>query len=238
MRKLTPIEVYNELQNDKDVFKQCGKITFSLGDVSVVVKHRDAVGNILQEWLEEYFKRKNIYYSINENTQMPPDFYLSENRKESLLEIKAFNCFATPAFAIAEFNMYADELITSPWVLDTKYLIFGYMMDSDGSISIKDIWLKNVWEITRNSKNWALKLQVKRGVIQEIRPASFNKNKKVFDSKEDFVSAVENVIYKNPSSNQKWEGWRDRFLENYEKHFGYTIAIPEWDEIREKYTDK
>lgn len=236
MFKLTPNGVYDKLLDDREIFNQCGKIRFSLCDISVIVKHRDVVGNILQEWLEEYFKRNNIYYSVNENTQLPPDFYLSENRKESLLEIKAFNYDSNPAFAIADFNMYQEELILMPWVLDTKYLIFGYNMDVEGNISIKDIWLKNVWEITCPSKKWALKLQVKRGVVRELRPSNVKKEGNRFDSKEEFLSAVEDTVSKNPDTANLAESWRQRFLENYENHYGASLSIPKWEELSEKFT--
>lgn len=44
---------------------------------------------------------------------------------------------------------------------DVDYLIFGYDMGDDGVVTIKDVWLKKVWEITRPMEDWSVNLQVK-----------------------------------------------------------------------------
>ncbi len=70
---------------------QEGTIKFFLGSVDIIVKQRDVVGNIMQEWLEGWLKKNGVEYAVSENTQMPPDFFLDkENRTKALLEIKAF----------------------------------------------------------------------------------------------------------------------------------------------------
>ena len=90
--KLTVEQVYNKLVNDDKILTKKGQITFTLGDIDIIVKQRDVVGNIMQEWIEGWLKKNNIDYSLNDNTQMPPDFYLDpENKNEGLMEIKAFN---------------------------------------------------------------------------------------------------------------------------------------------------
>lgn len=52
MKKLTPEEVYHRLLDDYDIKSIDGKIQFMLGDVDIIVKQKDVVGNIVQEWLE------------------------------------------------------------------------------------------------------------------------------------------------------------------------------------------
>ena len=90
--KLTVEEVYNKLVNDDKILTKQGRITFTLGDIDIIVKQRDVVGNIMQEWIEGWLKKNDIDYSLNDNTQMPPDFYLTpDNKTEGLMEIKAFN---------------------------------------------------------------------------------------------------------------------------------------------------
>lgn len=37
-------------------------------------------------------------------------------------------------------------------MLDVDYLIFGYDMDDNGNVTIKDLWLKKVWQITRSEE--------------------------------------------------------------------------------------
>ena len=50
--KLTAEQVYEKLLNEDKILEQKGQIKFYLNDVDVVVKQKDVVGNIMQEWLE------------------------------------------------------------------------------------------------------------------------------------------------------------------------------------------
>jgi type-2 restriction enzyme nlaIV len=43
--------------------------------------------------------------------------------------------------------MYASEIQEKPYMLDVDYLILGYDMSDDGVVTIKDVWLKKVWQI-------------------------------------------------------------------------------------------
>ena len=89
-RKLTVEEVYNKLVNDDKILTKQGRITFTLGDIDIIVKQRDVVGNIMQEWIEGWLKKNDIDYSLNDNTQMPPDFYLTpDNKTEGLMGDKS-----------------------------------------------------------------------------------------------------------------------------------------------------
>lgn len=93
---LTPEEVYERLLNVDKITTLDGQIRFYLGDVDIIVKQKDVVGNIIQEWLEGWLKHNHIFFMPNDNTQMPPDFFLSEDKKVNLLEVKAFNADAHP----------------------------------------------------------------------------------------------------------------------------------------------
>ena len=109
--QLTVEEIYSRLVNDDKILTKKGRITFSLGDIDIIVRQRDVVGNIMQEWIEGWLKKNGIEYALNENTQMPPDFYLNpKNKTEELMEIKAFNYKAGPGFDIADFRMYEQEI--------------------------------------------------------------------------------------------------------------------------------
>ena len=84
--KLTVDEIYDKLINDDKILTKKGRITFTLGDIDIIVKQRDVVGNIMQEWIEGWLKKNEIDYALNVNTQMPPDFYLNpENKTEELM---------------------------------------------------------------------------------------------------------------------------------------------------------
>lgn len=68
--KLTVEEIYNKLINDDKILTKKGRITFSLGDINIIVRQRDVVGNIMQEWIEGWLKKNGIEYALNENTQI------------------------------------------------------------------------------------------------------------------------------------------------------------------------
>lgn len=164
--RLTAEQVYDRLLNVDKIKTVEGQIRFYLGDVSIIVRQKDVVGNIIQEWLEGWLRKNNIAFAPNINTQMPPDIFLNpDNHTEDLLEVKAFNYSASPGFDIADFKAYAREILENPYMLHTKYIIFGYSMNDEGIVTIRDLWLKNVWEICRSMDGWPLNVQYKNKVI-------------------------------------------------------------------------
>lgn len=243
--KLTVEEIYNRLINEDKILSQKGKITFSLGDVNIIVRQRDVVGNIMQEWLEGWLKKHDIQYALNDNSQMPPDFYLDpDNKKENLLEIKAFNYKAGPGFDIADFRMYEQEIAVKPWMLNVSYLIFGYEMTDDGIVTIKKAWIKKVWEMSRPMKSgnkktiWPINLQIKKGTVHKIRPAKwYGKSTmfKTYDSMEDFLAAMEETVYKNKDTRDDGPDWLSTVVDNYNKYYDTSISVPRWNEISGKY---
>lgn len=148
--KLTAEELYDRLLNDDRILTKKGRITFRLGDIDIIVRQSDVVGNIMQEWIEGWMKHNGVEYALNSNTQMPPDFFLNpDDTRRELLEVKAFNYKSSPGFDIADFKMYEREIAEKPWMLDVSYLIFGYDMSDDGIVTIKRMWRQKVWEICR-----------------------------------------------------------------------------------------
>ena len=125
--------------NEDKILEIRGQIKFFLGDVDIIVKQKDVVGNIIQEWLQGWLEKRGIEYYPSENTQMPPDFFLNpDDLTKNLLEVKAFNRNAGPGFDIADFRMYEEEIINKPYMLDVDYLIFGYEMSADGYVTIEE----------------------------------------------------------------------------------------------------
>ena len=238
--RLTSQEVYNKLMNEDKILELKGLIRFYLGDIDIIVHQKDVVGNIIQEWLQGWLDKNDIEYSPSENTQMPPDFFLNpDNLSEDLLEVKAFNRMASPGFDIADFRMYEEEIIDKPYMLNVDYLIFGYDMDERGIVTIKDLWLKKVWEITRRMKGWPINLQIKQNVVHKIRPGVWYSNQKgnypMFRCLEDFISAMEEAVYQNPKTHDIAGSWKRKFIESYEKHYGIKLNIPRWSDIEETY---
>jgi len=236
--KLTADKIYQMLIEDDKILTLTGQIRFYLGDVNIIVRQKDVVGNIIQEWLQGWLDQHKIEYAPSENTQMPPDFFLDpEDKTSNLLEVKAFNREKSPGFDIADFRMYEEEIIEKPYMLHVDYLIFGYNMSSDGIVTIKDLWLKKVWQITCSSADWALKLQVKEKVVNKIRPCVwYGRNRfPAFETMEDFVSAIEETVYQDTRTHNQFSLWRKRFTESYNRFYGTDITIPKWDHIKTKY---
>ena len=238
--KLTAQDIYNKLIQEDKILEVSGCITFDLAQVNIVVKQKDVVGNIIQEWLAGWMKARGIYYQQGENSQMPPDFFLSVDRSVNLLEVKAFNRLATPAFDIADFKSYYRELLSKPYMLHVDYLIFGYEMTSDGQVIIRDLWIKKVWEITRRMGEWPLNLQIKQGVVQKIRPCTWYSTAKrrsftPFRCLEDFVAAIEETVYRNPDTRHVASTWLVDFKRAYKAHYGMSPSIPRWVDIEQTY---
>ena len=55
-------EIYNRLLKDEKILEIEGQIKFYLGDVDIVVKQKDVVGNIMQEWLQGWMDARGIEY--------------------------------------------------------------------------------------------------------------------------------------------------------------------------------
>ncbi len=171
---------------------------------------------------------------------MPPDFFLNPQDKErDLLEVKAFNRRSNPGFDIADFRAYEEEIIKQPYMLYVDYLIFGYDMSDEGVVTIKDLWLKKVWEITRTSEKWPLNLQVKQGVVHKIRPGMWYSTKEskmpMFKSLEHFLSAIEETMYQDGKTHNAAPSWKRDFLASYRKYYKKDLVIPHWDSIVGEY---
>lgn len=239
--RLTAREIVDKLLNDDNILELVGEIKFYLGDVDIVVKQKDVVGNIMQEWLQGWLDKNGIEYAPSENSQMPPDFFLNpDDKTKELLEVKAFNRNGSPGFDIADFRMYVEEIQEKPYMLDVDYLIFGYDMSDSGVVTIKDVWLKKVWQITRRMANYPINLQVKDNVIHKIRPGVWYSERAtdyaIFDCLEDFICAIEETTFKEPKlRNSIASTWLEKFQRNYKAWYGYELNVPRWGAIKNKY---
>ncbi len=194
----------NHLESKK-IFKQlivdlptlAGGTQFNLGEISLQIEGKDGLGGLIEEWFGVWANsyRFNIYNpKIAEGaSQEFPDYYVGSSR-DGYLEIKTFDADASPNFDIANFESYCESLADNPFRLFSDYIIFSYKLNGS-KLKINEIWLKKIWEITCPSAAYPLKTQNKRGIIYNIRPASFHSPKKVsrfpvFNSPIKFINAL------------------------------------------------
>ena len=108
------------------------------------------------------------------------------------------------------------------------------MNEDTGIVTIKDMWLKYVWEITAPAKKTAMTVG---GSAHKIRPTKWynrtKRSKKLFESKEDYLSAFIELLYKQ--HHQVAEGSKDKIIASYKKFYKETMRIQWWDDIKTKY---
>lgn len=241
--RMTAQEIYEALINQNSINTAVGQISFNLRGITVIVKTKDIVGGAIENWVNGWLEENNVDYEFNAITQSKPDLYLNpDDQKHNLLEVKAFNRKKGPAFDLADFVGFADELIQKPYLLDLDCLIFGYEMDEKtGDIRIKDVWLKKIWQLAATSGEWPLKVQgtKDKSVVKKVRPGTWYSRRakfKCFENKLDFLSAYEQTYYDYQATRAKAKDWKNQLEQSYKKHYGEELIIPRWDEIKHKYS--
>lgn len=239
MRKnVTAEEIYAALRDQFQIINAEGHINFTLKDFEIVVKQNSVVGNIIEEWLANWFDEQD-FLTVHNLGQDAPDFWLGEEPKESntkWLEVKSFT--DAPNFDIANFRSYISEIIEKPYKLHSKYLCIKYSAYEDGRVVIDDLWLNNVWEMSCPSKKWTIKVQDKRGIIYNLRPSTWYSDHAKFPnfkSLEHFLSALEETLYKYKDTHNLAENWKDRLIKSYKNFYGKTLNIPRWYDIKTEY---
>ena len=184
------VKIIQELDKQKTTFNGC--IKFLMGGIEVKINGKDGIGGLIEEWFgiwsaEQGFDIKSA--NKDGGSQTFPDYYVGG---DGLLEIKTFDANASANFDIANFDAYCMSVSENPERANSDYLIFSYKM-IDGDLSIQNIWLKKIWEITCPSTRWPLKTQTKRDMIYNIRPAAWYSDRaqfKTFNSKDEFIQAL------------------------------------------------
>ncbi len=223
--RITASTLYDLLVNKFKIKEQIGRIEIILGGISAKYNGKDAVGDLLQEWLGEWLKQNNYYFREPLNTQTFPDFLLSESNNSDFLELKTFNADASPAFDIANFDSYCTSLLTIPERIDADYLIISYKM-VNAELSIDNIWLKKVWEMTSPSGPDPVKLQVKRNQIYNLRPCTWYSNRlkyTPFENKNDFLTALAETHNLYPQCDQYKADWLNIVKAKYLKNTGIKL---------------
>jgi hypothetical protein len=223
--RVTAIEIYDLLLNEFKIREQIGTVEIILGGISAKYNGKDAIGDLLQEWLGEWLRQNNFYFRQPANSQEFPDFLLSESANSDFLELKTFNADASPAFDIANFDSYCTSLLKIPERIEADYLILSYKM-IHGQLSIDNIWLKKVWELTSPSIKDPIRLQVKRGQIYHIRPCTWYSSKlpfKPFQNRQEFLEALSKTHNSYPQCNSYKTNWLEIVQNRYFENTGSNI---------------
>lgn len=185
------IKIYEALLKNLDSLQ--GGTVFKIGDVSIKVEGKDGLGGLIEEWFGVWAEKQGFIIKNPKKeggSQEFPDYYVGDDN--ALLEVKAFDSSASANFDLANFESYCESVANTPERVESDYLIFSYKL-SGSKLSIENIWLKKIWEITCPSERWPIKTQTKRDVIYNIRPASWYSTRprfKVFSTKKEFIDAV------------------------------------------------
>lgn len=226
--KVTAAELYKKLVNDYGIIGETGNIKFTVKDLSILVKTKDSVGNLLQEWLKAWFRKNSIDFKKNTNSQTFPDFLLDkDDHTKGLLEVKSFDFDRGPGFDLANFDSYCNSLLMHAYRLDSDYLILSYQM-TEGQISIKNAWVKKIWELACPSSTYPLKVQEKKNVIYNIRPSIWYSERstyKPFTTKEAFLSALNNTRYQYPQTRHANAHWLAKVCKNYHEYTGISLEV-------------
>lgn len=226
--KLTSKELYDKLVNEYKIIGHTGFINFTLNDLSIEIQTKDSVGSLLQEWFKAWLSQMNIDFLENKNTQRFPDFYLNPDNKETgLLEVKSFDFHRGPGFDLANFNSYGNSLLTDSYRLDSDYLIFAYALEGS-ELKIKNVWLKKIWEIAGPSGPYPIKVQEKKKIIYNLRPITWYSERsrfKPFNSKEEFLTALNETRYQYSQTRLNNSHWLRKVLENYQEYTGVKLKV-------------
>lgn len=226
--KLTGKELYSKLVDDYKIIGEKGVINFSLKNLTISIETKDTVGNLLQEWLKAWMMNEKVEFEENKNSQTFPDFHLDKhNQKLGLLEVKSFDWDRGPGFDLANFDSYCNSLLESSYRIDSDYLIFAYQMEGSG-ITIKNVWIKKIWELACPSGTYPIKVQEKKSVIYNLRPSTWYSERtkfKPFASKEDFLAAINETRYQYPQTRHANGHWLKNVIKNYQEHTGILLKV-------------
>ncbi|MEZ4957670.1 MAG: NgoBV family restriction endonuclease [Saprospiraceae bacterium] len=226
--KLTGEQLYSKLVDEYNIIGEKGMINFSLKDLTISVETKDTVGNLLQEWLKAWMKKEEIEFEENTNSQSFPDFHLDKvDKRKGLLEVKSFDWDRGPGFDLANFDSYCNSLLENAYRIDSDYLIIAYQMEGS-QITIKNVWLKKIWELACPSGTYPIKVQEKKSVIYNLRPSTWYSGRskfKPFSSKEEFLAALNETRYQYPQTRHANGHWLKNVLKNYKEHTGIELEV-------------
>ena len=98
----------------------------------------------------------------------------------------------------------------------------------DSVISIKNVWIKKIWELACPSGTYPVKVQEKKSIIYNIRPSTWYSTRakfKPFSSKEKFLAALNETRYQYPQTRSLNGHWLKKVIKNYKEHTGTLLEV-------------
>lgn len=95
-------------------------------------------------------------------------------------------------------------------------------------ITIENVWLKKIWEISGGSEPYPVKVQEKKKVIYNLRPINWYSQRskfKPFDTKETFLKALNETRYQYAKTHNENSHWLRKVLKNYSAHTGIELTV-------------
>lgn len=218
-------KLFQQLQSDgivgaKGKIKANFKLTTETESLKIhkQITRPSSVGQIIEEWLGAYMDKKKIYYRAQESQESPDYFLNKETDKKDLLEVKVYG--KTAAFDLGNVRGVCNTLPEESHKLDMDYLIIHYVMDNvTGDITIKDIWLRKIWQVAGKeiSAPYRLSRQVKNNQVTTIRPIGMkNPNPKAkFSDMEEYLHALYIEYAEIEKTKKKQEKWLKKIVSNY-----------------------
>ena len=159
-------------------------------NIQLQLKNCNVVGDIFEDVFYQIV-RENLTDFEQGPKQASPDYY--GDNKQFEFELKTFT--KQPGFDIGNFTSYISQLCEENGlfrkILNTKYLIFEYMMDTNNVVTIKKFYYLNVWNLVSYTGKYPISMQVKKNMWYNIRPDSV---KNWNDSTKTFHVFIEQLI--------------------------------------------
>ncbi len=226
--KYTSKELYNKLVNEYKVVGEIGSVNFTLKDLTISVKFRETIENLIHSWLKAWLKESNVEFTNGVDLKAFPNLFLDSNdQNKANIQIKIFNSSRGGVFNLGDFESFGDTLLESAHLLDVDYLIFSYSKTENG-FSIKNVWLKKIWELASPGEKFPIRVVEKDGYIDDIRSTTwYAENPKIapFASLEEFLVAMNDGRFLYLETRHTNSHWLKNVVKNYHKHTGIVLDI-------------
>jgi hypothetical protein len=224
MQEKTAREIYELLKLEGIVQKQ-GSLVFYLQDEAIRMPFKDLVGPCLKKWFMQWMDQHQIYYYQPENVPQFPDFYLSKDpNQKNMLEFKTFCRQKQVIFDLGNYDTYIKEILEDPNYLDLCYLIIGYDVHPDGTVTFPEIWIRNIWEIAGKTDYSPLKISHNYGCADYLRPSLHFQSCQAFANEQDFLRAIYRFEVMRHSA-EVGEHWKSEMEVSYYKLRGKILEL-------------